>query len=238
MYALLLFIRRLLCKRPFYLDQISQIENNSTLVNCIIHHAFHSGTLANDAEKTYQIKLNMAAGVLRNSHPLLITWYEGLLFWTVPRDLTLGTLAGDVMDDAREKNGLNLRCLLPSSHCCTSSKMTYHRRFQHLPKICAKTALTEVNVLLPRPSWQFTTIGVFDDSVRITTSRRSMRSEKSGGPSAVMGMRLYKSSTPSPTTWRAAMTSLRTATFSDCTSSHTGITEPSDVSVCSRTLIS
>ena len=35
---------------------------------------------------------------------------------------------------------------------------------------------TDANVLLPRPSWQLTTIGVFEE-LRSTTSMSSLRSE-------------------------------------------------------------
>src|SRR5882724_4617317 len=96
--------------------------------------------------------------------------------------------------------------------------------------------LTEARVLLPRPSWQLTTIGVFEESFLTTTSMSSLKSEKSGGFSAVMGIRMWSSSKPSAAVWRDAMTSLRTATSSLQTSSQIGITEPSAVSVWSSSL--
>lgn len=97
------------------------------------------------------------------------------------------------------------------------------------------TKRIDASVLLPPPSWQFTTMGVFIE-VRITTSISSLRSAKSGGFSAVIGILLYWRVMDSA--WsRASIMSLRTATFSGTTSSQTGTTVPSVVSVCRRTLM-
>lgn len=99
----------------------------------------------------------------------------------------------------------------------------------------SKAILTEVSVLLPRPSWQFTTIAVFMKSVRTTNSMSSLISDRSGGRSAVIGIRAYCTSIPQPDCCDV-MICLRTATSSGCTSSQIGMTDPSDVSVCSRSL--
>lgn len=61
---------------------------------------------------------------------------------------------------------------------------------QSVSGICYGYAdITEVSVLLPRPSWQLSTMGEFEALLRITTSISSVRSVKSGGFSAVIGMR-------------------------------------------------
>lgn len=91
---------------------------------------------------------------------------------------------------------------------------------------------TAVIVLLPLPSWQLTTIGALDALFLTMTSIKSLRSVKSGGRSAVIGMRAYRSSVPSSMCRRAAIMSFSTDTFSLSTSSQTGMTDPSGVSVC------
>jgi hypothetical protein len=105
-------------------------------------------------------------------------------------DLTLG-VSVDIINEVLIWNGEEgVFVLLPSSHSCIKSNIIYEHVSDYDNVLQTPEGLpTEVNVLLPRPSWQFTTIGVFGERVFTTTSISSIKSEKSGGRSAVIGIR-------------------------------------------------
>lgn len=137
----------------------------------------------------------------------------------------------------RHRQRARLRSRRPLRKCSAVIQPLLNEDNQHL---CCKNinnnslslppVLTEVKVLLPRPSWQLTTITVLEESVRRTRSMSSLMSAKSGGRSDVIGIRTYWRAKPC-LDLRDAIMSLSTATFEDCTSSQMGITDPSGVSV-------
>lgn len=148
---------------------------------------------------------------------LLITWYDflGLGLWGNPMLSDIAIDIGQCIFLPLAKFGVIAGAV--SNHCRISTRRI------------------DASVLRPPPNWQFTTMGVFIE-VRITTSISSLRSVKSGGFSAVIGILLYWRVMESA--WfRDSIISLRTATFSGKTSSQTGTTVPSAVSVCRRTLM-